>query len=65
MIFEKFIDKDCSDVGTPLQSSLSKIKDIDLSQYDKVFFSCNYGYKSSEILSLLNKNYLNLFYLSK
>jgi len=48
------LDKDCSSLGSIMQSSLSKVQELDFSKYKKVIFSCNYGYKSSTVLSLLN-----------
>jgi len=36
-----------------IQPSLSNIKEVNFSQYDKLIISCNYGYKSSTISSLL------------
>lgn len=53
-IINILLDKDCSSLGSVVQSNLSKVKELDLSQYEKVIFSCNYGYKSSAALSLLH-----------
>jgi len=55
------LDKDCSSIGSIIQSSLSKVKELDLNKYEKVIFSCNYGYKSSAIMSFFSKN--NIFYI--
>ncbi|MGE3591190.1 MAG: MBL fold metallo-hydrolase [Arcobacter sp.] len=54
------LDKDCSNLGNVVQSNLSKVGDIDLSSYDKVIFSCNYGYKSSAIFSIMARK--NVFF---
>ncbi|MGE4457023.1 MAG: MBL fold metallo-hydrolase [Arcobacteraceae bacterium] len=54
------LDSDCSSLGITIQSNLSKVKELDLSHYDKVIFSCNYGYKSSLITSILYSQ--NIFF---
>ncbi|WNL27655.1 MBL fold metallo-hydrolase [Arcobacter cryaerophilus gv. pseudocryaerophilus] len=54
------LDKDCSSLGNVVQSNISKIRDIDLSSYNKVIFSCNYGYKSSAIFSAMKRK--NIFW---
>lgn len=54
------LDKDSSKLGNVIQSSLSDVKELDLSKYDKIVFSCNHGYKSSAIGSKVNKD--NIYY---
>jgi len=55
------LDKDCASLGSVVQSGLSEVQKLDLSKYEKVVFSCNYGYKSSAIISFLNLS--NIFYI--
>jgi len=55
------LDRDCSSLGSVVQLSLSKVQELDLSKFEKIIFSCNYGYKSSAIISLLSQN--NIFYI--
>jgi hydroxyacylglutathione hydrolase len=57
------LDVNCSNLGNVVQSNFSKVKEFDLSHYDKVIFSCNYGYKSSAIMGLIDEN--NVYYLVK
>lgn len=55
------LDKGCSTLGNIMQTNLSKAKELDLVLYDKVVFSCNYGYKSSAIMSLINNT--NIYFV--
>lgn len=57
------LDKNCNNIGDIIQLNFSNIKEANLSEYEKVIFSCNYGYKSSAICSLLNTK--NIYYLKQ
>ncbi|WP_148624601.1 MBL fold metallo-hydrolase [Aliarcobacter cryaerophilus] len=58
------LDKDCSTLGKNIiESDIIEVQNLDLSKYEKIIFSCNYGYKSSAIMSFLNFD--NLFYIEK
>lgn len=57
------LDKNCSSLGEIVQLELSKVKEIDLSQYEKVIFSCNYGYKSSAASSVIKSE--NIYFIFK
>jgi hypothetical protein len=50
------LDENCSEFGKPLQSNMSSVLELDLSQYEKIIISCNYGFKSSAITSIIDKN---------
>lgn len=54
------LDKDCSNLGSIVHSSLSEVKELDFSKYKRVIFSCNYGYKSSAVSSSKS---INNFYI--
>jgi len=41
------LDQACSELGLTVQSTLSEVRQVDLTPYNRVFFSCNQGYKSS------------------
>ena len=55
------LDKDCSSLGSVVQSNLSKVQELDLGKNKKVIFSCNYGYKSSAMLTFINNQ--NLYFM--
>lgn len=57
------LDKDCNNIGTTIQLNLSDIIDSDVSKYNKVIFSCNFGYKSSAVCSLFDDK--NIYYLEQ
>jgi hydroxyacylglutathione hydrolase len=48
------LDDNCNAVGKVVQSSITKVKELNLTNFEKIIFSCNYGYKSSAMSSLLN-----------
>ncbi|MDD5716259.1 MAG: MBL fold metallo-hydrolase [Sulfuricurvum sp.] len=55
------LDKNCSNLGSIIQSNLTQSKELNIKSYSKICFSCNYGYKSSAITSMYNSD--NLYYI--
>jgi hydroxyacylglutathione hydrolase len=57
------LDKNCSNLGTVIQVDISCLSRLDLSKYDKVFFSCKHGFKSSAVTNLVK--HANVFWIEQ